>query len=192
VSGVKRTARQTLEQLIGNASVDLAEAERQLRAVRDRAPDRDSVDLAISTLDALLGRLLVAKQQLDTKAALIIPAIGAIGGLAVDRVAPNPTPLALLLGAIALITAGFAVLYAVIAVVASDHRTGPDAVKTALATSENDPVAYRQMLADSLALAVLDTKRLVDAKAARLNRGLLCAAAAVILLLAFVGAGGWK
>lgn len=175
----------------GTVTSDLAAQKTYLRA-RTAAPVEENLQLAIATLETLLGRLLEARQQLDTKAALIIPAIGAVGGIAADRAAPNSTGLALWLGGAAIGLALVAVLYAIGAAWPTDHSAGPRAVFTARMTDTTNHLRYGQAVADALALAVADTQRLVDTKGNRVRRSLAAAGGAVILLLLYVGAGGWQ
>lgn len=177
--------------ITGTVTVDLAAQKAELRA-RTAPPVEENLQLAVTTLETLLGRLLAARQQLDTKAALIIPAIGAVGGIAADRAAPNPSGLALWLGGAAIGLAVVAVLYAIGAVWPSDHSAGPRAVFTARMTDTTNHLRYGQAVADALALAVADTQRLVDTKGNRVRRSLAAGGAAVILLLLYVAAGGWQ
>lgn len=176
--------------VVGSATVDLVDARRQLQAQRHAPPSPANLDVAIDALDKLLGRMITAKQQLDTKAALIIPAIGVIGGIVANRASPTPSVDALAVGGLAMLAAALAVLYALGAVLAANHDGGPGAVNTALATSVADEAAFKQAIADALAIAVLDTIRLVSTKAARFNRAVGCTAAGVILLLVFIALGG--
>lgn len=162
-----------------------------LQAHRNKPPDADNLELADKTLDTMLGRVLDSKQRLESKSALVVPAIGTIGALAADRAPTNLTGLPLVLGGLAVACAVIAILYAVSSVVAQNHRGGPGAAFVALATGR-DRLVYEQEVVDSLALAVLDTGRIVAIKANLFNRSLAWATLGVVLLLAFIVLGGWS
>lgn len=138
------------------------------------------------------GRMLDAKQRLEAKAALVVPAIGAIGALAADRAPATLTTVPLVLGGAAVACAVVAIVYAVASVAARGHLGGPGATHTALRTSEPDALVYEQEIIDALALAVLDTGRLVNIKADLFNRSLAWATLGVVFLLLFIVFGGWN
>lgn len=179
-----------LAKLLGTETADLAQARSVLGGPRE-PPIGYNVELSVEILQKSLDRVLEAKGRLDTKAALVVPAIGAVGGLAIDRVPAQLPPVAIVVGLVAVVLSALAVGYAVACLWAGGHLIGPNPVTTASKTSESDPLKYEQGVANELALAVLDSTTVVNTKGNRLNRSLAFAAASVVALLGFVAGGGW-
>lgn len=178
--------------VMATRDVDMSALDRRLLARRASRPTKSNLEHADASLSAGLDRLLAAKQQNDAKAALIIPAIGAVGGLVISRVEADRSCLTSLLGGIAIVFAAIAVLYAIAASWASDYAIGPDPVEVATHTSGTDDRAFHQALIDALAKAVADTSALVSTKGTRVNRALAASGLAVLALLGFIATGGWK
>lgn len=183
---------------------DLPYAELQ-KALQKKATDIDaeSVEAALSMLDSMMARSLAAKQQLDTKLALVIPAVGTIGALIAARIALSDqtrnactggdavscaAPALLVAAAIAAATA---VLLALIGLYPYSYRNGPEPTDVAFYTDA--PVAvYRQSLVGAMASAVISVEDLTLRKSRFWQWSALSGVLAVLAVLGLGLMGGLK
>jgi hypothetical protein len=161
----------------------IADLKEQLSAPR-HPPVDGSVQEAIVELRLLLDRYLSSIESLDQKAALVVPALGAIGVLTAPvKPLGQTSAFAALFLSLAVSAAVLAFVMSLRALRAKRSEIGADPVKLALQTSL-DPDSFRQGIADSLAIAVCSLRSTTEEKAKRLNLSLLAGAISVVCFLA--------
>jgi hypothetical protein len=162
-----------------------------------RAPRLASIETTSVIQDMLerqLDRSTEAVGVIDTKAALMIPGVGALTTVVVGHISDGAWkswPLVAVL-AVMIALAGTAVVLSLVCLAPTWKRTnGPMALPVVLATGEQE-LRVRVSYVGQLGLAVQTTEWVLNAKAGLLNWAVRSGGLATILLLIEAGLGGLK
>ena len=144
-------------------------------------------------LEAQLERARAAVRSIETKAALVIPAIGVVVGIVGSEVSSSVSKLPLLLTLWTLVVlAGIsAVVLAVLALWPRTRSNGPPAQRAVKGIVEEEEAA-RVNYVKSLGFAVHSEEESANDKGTLLKWSLTSFGAGVLLLLVFAGLGGLK
>lgn len=164
----------------------------ELRASPRGAPNPRSVGIAVRTLESVLERHLAAKQALESKAALVVPAVGTVGALFAGHPVASPLPGPMVALGLTVVAAALAAIgYSLRCLAAVSIAVGPNPVLLARVTTVG-PDAMNQSVADALAIAIVSAKAVVIEQGAYFNRSLISAGTAVGALILFAMLGGFK
>ncbi len=153
----------------------------------------DTVPVLIQILESQLARASVRMERTDTKAALVLPAIGILAGVIGPNVHRSPfdqdSPWLFTAAAIVVIFAGLSVVLAVWAIRPVEMSNGPLADKVVLAADDTLHTARGRYLG-RLGFAVVSTEYVANWKAKWFVRSIGAGGISVLGLGAFIAAGG--
>jgi hypothetical protein len=176
--------------------------------------NEDAARAGLDMLGRMMDRAVDAKNRTATKSALVIPAVGTIGGLiggriAISRATNDACAQALLdyantgpnaevgscaapvLLAAAILAAVAAIMFSLVALYPFVYRNGPDPVAIAYHTAAPTP-AYLQGLIASMTAAVVSVEDLTWRMARYWQRSLVSSGVAVSAVLALGIVGGLR
>ena len=150
-----------------------------------------SLDAINANLKDKLERANGAVKVLDDKAALVIPAIGAIAAITGSQISAKVQDnwYLIALGVAAALCAVSAIGFALSCLKPRDHDNGADALVLLQLAHDPDP-ALKMKIAKSMGFASVTTEYMTLQKAWHLQASMMFGGVGVILLTAFVALGG--
>jgi hypothetical protein len=154
---------------------------------------KDTADFLIAGLEKQLDRAVAAVSANETKASLIIPAIGAIVGITgvklnTERLAD---PLLIAITALGVLAGAVAVVLAALVLSGRSRSNGPDPIRIVKGVGLAEEKARLNYI-KSLGFAVQSSQQASNAKSFYLNWSLRALAVSVILIVILAGLGGFE
>jgi len=156
-------------------------------------PKLDTIKFAVPILERQLDAALAQIERTETKAALIIPAIGVIVGIVAPLIRadafqlPGLTPSFLI---VAILAAIFCPIFAVVSLLPRVRSNGPDPSQVLKGSAEPVGEAHWDYL-KSLGFAVATATAVAVDKANWLISSFIAAAISIVLLVVFYWSGGF-